>query len=281
MGNIWRVKFHRVILISILIIASLLALFPILMMLMNSFKTSAELAFNSWGLPELWTADNYIDLLAFNSNIITRTFMNSVFVTVTYTVLTLVISSLAAYAFSKLRFRGQNVLFFGLLATMMIPREITMPAIYLMFSRVNMLNSYSVQIFPGIANVFCLFMLRQYMNSLPDSIIEAALIDGAGYWKVFWRIMLPMSRPAIGAMAILVFLEKWNDYLWPSMLLTKPEVMPIMVILPTLNIGNSLYAIPWNLIMTGCVIVTIPLLIVFLIFQEQFMSSITIGAVKE
>ena len=281
MGNIWRVKFHRVILISILIIASLLALFPILMMLMNSFKTSAELAFNSWGLPELWTADNYIDLLAFNSNIITRTFMNSVFVTVTYTVLTLVISSLAAYAFSKLRFRGQNVLFFGLLATMMIPREITMPAIYLMFSRVNMLNSYSVQIFPGIANVFCLFMLRQYMNSLPDSIIEAALIDGAGYWKVFWRIMLPMSRPAIGAMAILVFLEKWNDYLWPSMLLTKPEVMPIMVILPTLNVGNSLYAIPWNLIMTGCVIVTIPLLIVFLIFQEQFMSSITIGAVKE
>jgi len=164
---------------------------------------------------------------------------------------------------------------------MMIPREITMPAIFLMFSKAKMLNTYTIQIVPGIANVFCLFMLRQYMDSLPGSMLEAATLDGANRIQIFRRIVLPLTKPALGAMAILTFLEKWNDYLWPSVLLTKKEVMPIMVILPTLNVGNSQYAIPWNLIMTGCAIVTLPLIIVFLIFQEQFMSSVTIGAVKE
>ena len=274
-------KTKKFVLIAILTIVSAFALAPILLMSMNSFKTSAELAGNSWGLPRNWTVDNYIDLVVFNSNLMVKAFFNSVYITISYTILTLLVSSLAAYAFSKLTFRGRNILFTFLLTTMMIPREITMPAIYLMFSRIGLLNSYSVQIFPGIANVFCLFMLRQYIKSIPDSLLEAALIDGAGYWKIFWKVVLPLTKPAIGAMAILVFLEKWNDFLWPSMLLTRQNIMPIMVILPTLNVGNSLYAIPWNLIMTGCVIVTFPLLVVFLAFQEQFMSSITIGALKE
>lgn len=93
--------------------------------------------------------------------------------------------------------------------------------------------------------------------------------------------MLPLTRPALGSLAILTFLGKWNDYLWPSLLLTKKEVMPIMVILPTLNTQSSVQSIPWNLIMTGCTIVTVPLIIVFLLFQEQFMSSVSLGAVKE
>ncbi|MDR0473714.1 MAG: carbohydrate ABC transporter permease [Treponema sp.] len=274
-------KVRKIILLAILVMASIFALTPILLMFMNSFKTSTELAGNSWGLPRNWTVINYIELVAFNSNVMVRAFFNSVYVTILYTLLTLLVSSLASYSFTKLSFKGCDILFVILLATMMIPREITMPAIYLMFSRVGLLNSYSVQIFPGIANVFCLFMLRQYMKSLPDSLLEAGLLDGAGYWKIFWKVILPISKPAVGAMAILVFLEKWNDYLWPSMLLTRQNIMPIMVILPTLNVGNSLYAIPWNLIMTGCVIVTFPLLVVFLAFQEQFMSSITIGAIKE
>ena len=276
-----RYNASKIALLIVMVLVSAFALAPILLMLMNSFKTSAELAGNSWGLPQLWTVENYIDLVVFNSGLIVRTFLNSVYVSVSYTVLTLLVSSLAAYAFSKLHFKGRNILFIVLLATMMIPREITMPAIFLMFSSVGMLNSYSVQIFPGIANVFCLFMIRQYMNSIPDSLLEAGLLDGSNYWKLFWKVVLPLARPAMGALAILVFLEKWNDFLWPSILLTRQEVMPIMVILPTLNVGTSLYAIPWNLIMTGCVIVTFPLLVVFLIFQEQFMSSITIGAVKE
>lgn len=257
------------------------AVVPILLMLVNSFKTGSELAKNAWGIPLFWTFSNYSSLVSFNSGILVRTFLNSVFVSVVYTLLTLIVSSLAAFAFSKYSFKGKNVIFIFLLATMMIPVEITIPAIYLMFSKVHMLNTYSVQIFPGIANVFCLFMLKQYMDSLPNSLLEAARLDGAGDISIYQKVVLPLVSPAIGALAILTFLGKWNDYLWPSMLLTRTEVMPIMVVLPTLNTGNSQWSTPWELVMAGCVIVTLPLIIVFFIFQDQFMSSVTIGAVKE
>ena len=257
------------------------AVVPILLMLVNSFKTGSELAKNACGIPSFWTISNYSSLVSFNSGILVRTFLNSVFVSVVYTLLTLIVSSLAAFAFSKYSFKGKNVIFIFLLATMMIPVEITIPAIYLMFSKVHMLNTYSVQIFPGIANVFCLFMLKQYMDSLPNSLLEAARLDGAGDISIYQKVVLPLVSPAIGALAILTFLGKWNDYLWPSMLLTRTEVMPIMVVLPTLNTGNSQWSTPWELVMAGCVIVTLPFILVFFIFQDQFMSSVTIGAVKE
>ncbi len=257
------------------------AVVPILLMLVNSFKTGSELAKNAWGIPSFWTFSNYSSLVSFNSGILVRTFLNSVFVSVVYTLLTLIVSRLAAFALYKYIIKGKNFKFIFLLATMMIPVEITIPAIYLMFSKVHMLNTYSVQIFPGIANVFCLFMLKQYMDSLPNSLLEAARLDGAGDISIYQKVVLPLVSPAIGALAILTFLGKWNDYLWPSMLLTRTEVMPIMVVLPTLNTGNSQWSTPWELVMAGCVIVTLPLIIVFFIFQDQFMSSVTIGAVKE
>ena len=274
-------RIEKSILLLIMCFFALVAIFPILMMLMNSFKTGAELAANAWGLPEKWSLANYKNLLTYSSGQLVRSFGNSVFVSVVYTVLTLFISSLAAYAFSKFRFKGKNAIFLLLLMTMMIPAEITIPAIYLMFSKVHMLNTYSIQIFPQIANVFCLFMFKQYMDSLPDSLLEAAKLDGAGEMQVYRKVLLPLVSPAMGAMAILVFLGKWNDYLWPSMLLTKTEVMPIMQILPTLNTGNTQWSVPWELIMAGCAVVTIPLIILFFVFQDEFMSSVTIGAVKE
>lgn len=271
----------RVILIFIFIILAVLALAPIVLMVLNSFKSSEELARNAWRFPEIPTIDNYKQLLEFNSGIIQRTFLNSLFVSITTMVCTIIVSSLAAYAFAKFNFKGKNILFLLLLGTMMIPGEITLPAIYLMFSKVGMLNTYAIQILPGIANVFSLFLLKQYMESVPDSVLEAARIDGASPTQIYRKIMLPMVTPAIGSLAILTFLQKWNDYLWPSMLLTKKEVMPIMVILPTLNVENNMFSIPWNIIMAGCTIVTLPLIIVFIIFQEQFMASVAMGAVKE
>jgi len=262
-------------------LASLLALLPLWVMLCDSLKTGSEIAVNSWGLPRVPTLSNYVDLISYNSGVMVRTFCNSLFVSTTYTLLTLALSCLAAFAFAKYRFRGRNAIFVILIMTMMIPAELTMPAIYLLFSRIGMLNTYSIQIFPGVANVFCLFMLKQYVESLPDSLIEAAKIDGAGHLYVFGKVVVPLSRPALGALAVLTFLGKWNDYLWPHILLTKTDVMPIMVILPTLNTSTSYYSIPWELILAGCTVITLPLIIVFLIFQEQFMASVTLGAVKE
>ncbi len=274
-------KIIKIFLTIVLVLISVIALLPVILMLFDSFKTGSEIAKNSWNIPKKWTFSNYKALMDYNSGIMVRTFINSLGISTIYTAITLIVASLAAFAFSKYRFKGNKVIFMLLLITMMVPGEITLPAIYLMFSKAHMLNTYSVQIFPGIANVFCLFMLKQYMDSLPNSLIEAARIDGAGEFYTYRKIIVPLCKPTIGALAILTFLGKWNDYLWPSMLLTKKEVMPIMVILPTLNTSNSTYSIPWELILTGCTIVTVPLIIVFLIFQEQFMASVTLGAVKE
>jgi len=151
-----------------------------------------------------------------------------------------------------------------------------------MMSRVRMIDTYSVQIFPGIAGVFGMYLLRQNMLNIHDSILEAARIDGAGESAVFFRIGLPMSSPAMGAFCILTGLGKFNDYVWPVFMVSSPVKMPIMAVLPMLTTGEtlSIFSKPWELIMAGCVVATIPLLVLFLCFQEKIMANITIGAVK-
>ena len=274
-------KLVRALFLFVLIAASLLVLFPVFIMLIDSCKTGSELAKNSWGLPKNWTFANYADLVKYNSGTLVRSYFNSIFVATTHTVLALLFSTLAAFAFAKFDFKGKNLIFVILLATMMVPSEITMPGIFLMFSKLKAMNTYSIQIFPGIASVFCMYMLRENIATIPDSLLESAEREGASTLQVFWKIIVPLARPAIGAMAILTFLGKWNDYLWPKMLLTKTEVMPIMTMLPTLSVDQSVYIVPWELMLAGCTLVSIPLIVVFLIFQDQFMSGITMGAVKE
>ncbi|GHU54351.1 sugar ABC transporter permease [Spirochaetia bacterium] len=264
-----------------LIVCCVVSLIPIMLMLMNSFKTGSELSANSWGWPRNFVFDNYTNLLSYNGGVIVRSYLNGLFVAISYTVLTIIISALAAFAFSKYKFPGHNIIFALLLATMMVPGEINVTPLYIFFSKIKWLNTYQVQIFPGLANVFCMFMLKQYMDGLPNSLLESARLDGAGHLTVFARILFPISAPAVGAMTILSFLGKWNDYLWPRIMLTKTNIMPIMVILPTLNTEDSQWSIPWEIIMAGCTVVVLPLIIVFFIFQKHFMSSIVIGSVKE
>ena len=254
---------------------------PIVLTVMNSFKTGSELVINSWGFPINFVLENYMRLITFSGGVLLRSYFNAIFVAVSYTILTIMISSLAAFSFSKFRFKGRNFIFACLLATMMIPIEITIPPLYIAFARIGWLNTYYVQIFPGIANVFCMFLLKQYMDGLPSSLMESARIDGANHLTVFSKIVFPISAPAIGALTILTFLSKWNDFLWPQIMLTDTRVMPIMVILPTLNDQDAVWSLPWELIMAGCTMVVIPIIIVFFAFQRHFMSSVVIGAVKE
>jgi ABC-type glycerol-3-phosphate transport system permease component len=250
-------------------------------MFMNSFKTGSELAANSWRWPRNFTTNNYSSLISYNGGLILRSYFNGLFVAISYTLCTIIVSSLAAFSFSKYKFKGNALIFTLLLATMMIPSEITIPPLFIMFSKIKWLNTYKVQIFPGIANVFCMFMLKQYMDGLPNSLIESARLDGAGHLVVFLKIIFPMCTPAVGALTILTFLGKWNDYLWPLTFLSSEKIMPIMVLLPNLNTNDIAWSIPWEILMAGCSIVIVPLIIVFFIFQKHFMSSIVIGAVKE
>lgn len=259
-----------------------LLIYPFLMMIMGSFKTGTELSANPAGIPRNPVIDNYIILATYNGGLMIRTFINSVFITLTYIVLTITVTSLAAFGFSKYRFKGRDMFFLLLLATMMVPRDILIPPLFILFRIVGLLDTYSVQILPEIANVFGLFMLRQFMLSMPDSVIESARIDGAGHFKTFFKVVFPMSAPALGALAILLFTHKWNDFLWPVLMVNTVSKLPISVILPNItNESGDVQAVPWELILTGCTVVTIPVIIVFFSMQDKVISSMTVGAVKE
>ena len=265
----------------LLIAVCLILLFPVYIMVSGSVKSAEELALNVIGIPKHPTLDNFKRLFALNSGLILRTYGNSLFVSTCYTALVVLIASLAGFAFSKFTFWGRDVLFMLLLITMMSPVELNITPLYLFFSKIRWLNTYRVQIIPGIANVFALFLMRQYMVSIPNSLIEAARIDGGSDFFVYGKVIMPISVPAVGALAILQFLSKWNELLFPRMMLTRERLMPIMVILPTLNEIESARSVPWELVLAGCTLVTIPLIIVFLLFQDKFLSSVTLGAVKE
>ncbi|GHV64226.1 sn-glycerol-3-phosphate transport system permease protein UgpE [Spirochaetia bacterium] len=264
----------------LIIIICFISIYPVFIMVSGALKTATELTYNVSGFPRQPTAENFFRLINFNGGLVLRTFGNSVFVSSCYTILVVIIASLAGFAFAKYKFPGRDALFILLLVTMMIPTELNITPLYLIFSKIKWLNTYYVQIFPGIANVFSMFLMRQYMLTIPDSLIEAARIDGAGDFFTFRCIILPISTPAIGALAILQFLSKWNELIMPRITLTKQELMPIMLILPTLNELDYARAVPWELVLAGCTLVTIPLIIVFLLFQNKFLASVTLGAVK-
>lgn len=267
---------------AILLVMVFISLYPIFVMTAGSFKSPTELNVNVAGWPIDPSFNNYHRLLNYNSGIVFRTYLNSIGVSIVYTIITIFVASLAAFAFAKYQFTGKKVLFLFLLATMMVPMEVNVTPLYLMFSKIGWLNTYQVQIIPGIANVFAMYMFRNYMAGVPDSIVEAARIDGAGHLRVYSRIVLPSVSPAVGAMAIITFLGKWNDYLMPKTMINRNEYMPIMVLLPQLKEGSSAsYFTPWEMLMAGCVLVALPLMVVFFIFQNKFMDSVTVGAVKE
>lgn len=263
-----------------MVVVSFFAIFPLYIMVMGSFKNTPELLLNSIGLPKSFAPTNYALLLNYNSGTILRTYFNAFFIASIYTLIALTFSSMAGYAFAKFNFKGKFALFMMFLLTMMVPQELLITPLYLIYSKVGWLNTYRVQIVTGIANVFAMFMFRKNMETIPDSLLESAKLDGATEWGIFRKIVVPVSRPVFGALTILVFLSKWNEFLIPKMLVSKTEKLPIMVIMPSLSVGDNMYALPWELVLTGCTLVIIPIVIIFLIFQDQFLASVTVGAIK-
>ena len=265
---------------ALLALVGIVSLYPLFMMVLNSFKSDTQVLVNPVGLPEPPTLESYRLMLTYHGGV-WRNFMVSVIVAVTSTIFGVFFAAMAGYALAKYRFRGRGVIFACLLATLMVPGEITIPGLYILFSRLQWLNSYQVQILPTVPTVFGVFLIRQYMLTLPDSLIDAARVDGAGHWAIFSRIMLPNARPIVGAVAILHFLGVWNSYLWPFLTTTRSEMQPIMVVLPSIRDTVVSFFVPWGIVMAGCVLATFPLIALFLRFQNWFMSGIAIGAVKE
>jgi len=258
-----------------------LAVYPFLVMLFGGFKTSGELSLNPAGIPKTPTVDNYVQLFTGHSGLMLRALFNSAFVTICFTLITVLFCALAGYAFAKYKFRGQNAIFAILIASMLIPAEVNLPILYILFSRIGWLNTYQVQILPGTASVLGMFMARQFMRALPTEVLESARVDGAGHWRTFWQIAMPMSTPVLGAIAILLAVQKWADYLWPRILISDPTMQPVMVMLPQLSAGDAgTFIIRYEILLAGAVVITLPILLVFLKFQNQLMTGTTAGAVK-
>ena len=265
---------------AILIVVVALSMYPLFVMVLNSFKTDSEINWNPAGLPEEWTLASYAAIFEYHGGMWVN-FLNSVIIATISTVLAVLLASMAAFAFAKYEFRGRNVIFALLLATMMVPFEITIPPLYIAFAKLGWLNTYQAMIVPTLASAFGLFLIRQYMFSIPSALLEAAHIDGANHWQLYWQIMVPTAAPILGAFAILHFLGVWNSYLWPLVVATERAIQPIMVVLPTLRDPVIGFLPVWGTIMAGSVLATLPIVVVFIVFQDRFMASVVVGAIKE
>jgi multiple sugar transport system permease protein len=184
---------------------------------------------------------------------------------------------MAAYVFSKIEFKGRNVLFFFFLATMMIPGQVTMIPNYLVLRNLGLLNTYVGVMLPSFFNAFGTFLLRQNMLTIPKSFSEAAIIDGASHFKIFSKIILPLSRPAIATLSIITFMGGWNSYLWPLIVLTDKNKMTLPI---GLSLLNGQYSGEYNLLMAGSLISIIPILIVYIFAQKYFMEGLNVGGLK-
>ncbi len=206
-----------------------------------------------------------------------KAILNSLFVSITFTVITVLSSSMAAFAIAKIRFKGSGAVFRMYLMSMMIPTQITLIPLFIIMSRLNLTNTYTSVISPSIFSAFSIFLLVQNLRSLPDDFMEAAKIDGASLWTIFLRIIMPMEKPVLATLVITTFMGAWNDYLWPLVMLSDKNKMTLTLALNTLN---GQYGTEYNVLMAGCLISMIPIIVVYIIAQTQMKKGITAGGVK-
>ncbi|MGH1524201.1 carbohydrate ABC transporter permease [Leifsonia sp. L25] len=260
---------------------AILAVYPFAVMAFGGFKSPGELTSNPGGLPQSPTFANFIALFTGATGAqMWRALFNSVIVAIPFTALTVLLCAMAGYAFARYKFRGRGVLFAILIASMLVPAEVNIPSLYLFFAQIDWLNSYQVQILPGTASVLGMFMARQFMAGIPGEVLEAARVDGAGHWRTFWQVALPMSTPVLGAIAVLTFVAKWSEYLWPRIMVSDPDYQPVMVLLPALSTGADGYIVHYEILLAGALVITLPLLLIFLRYQDKLMAGTTAGAVR-
>ncbi|HEV3497492.1 MAG TPA: carbohydrate ABC transporter permease [Actinomycetes bacterium] len=286
-----RVRPGRVVRYLVLSAGAVLFVAPFLYMVSSSFQPLSEI----FSYPPKWiptnpTLENYTGFFG-SGHQIGRWILNSAFTTATITILQLFFSSLVAYTFAKRTFPGRAFLFFLGLATMMLPAQVTIIPNYLILKGIPLfggndlagvgghgwLDSFWGIIVPNLVNPFGIFLLRQYMKSIPDELLDAARIDGAGHFKIYWKVILPLSRPALAALAIFTFQFWWGALFWPLIIISSPQLY-------TLPLGLALFQeqnrTVWNLIMAGSVLAAIPLIAAFLIFQRQFVRGISLSGMK-
>jgi multiple sugar transport system permease protein len=259
-----------------LAVAAVFALGPLLWMLSVSFMQPGESnALPPPLLPASPTLHNYQQLLA-NTGI-GRYFVNSLVVASGVTATSLLFNLMAGYAFAKLKFKGRDRLFQALLAALVIPGQVAMMPLFLLLKQMGLVNTWAGVILPGMAGVFGIYLVRQYARSLPDALLEAARMDGAGEWRIFWLIVLPMLRPVIATLAVFGFLGSWNDFMWPLIVLTDADLHTLPVAVAALS---REHVADGELMMAGAVVTVLPVLLLFLALQKHYMGGLLVGSVK-
>lgn len=261
-----------------LAVGATVMLLPFVWMIMSSFMTSQEIITR----PLTWfPAEPGLDAYSGLRDAIPlgRMYLNSMIVTTLTTLGILLTSSLAGYGFAKFRFPGRDILFLIVLATMMIPFFVVLIPIFYMISKFGWINSYPGLIVPNIVTAFGIFLMRQYMLSLPDEILDAARVDGASEFEIYWRIVLPLSTPVIGALAILAFVYQWNNFLWPLVVARSDDMWTVPVGLNALRVYASSAQVV-NMQMAGATLGVVPVILVFLALQRYFVRGIALTGVK-
>jgi multiple sugar transport system permease protein len=267
-----RVRLGHLGLHVLLLGGSVVMLLPFLWMLSTSLKEPREIfTFPPTWIPSPIAWANYAQ--TWRAMPFGRFYLNSFVVATSVTALQLLSSSLAAFAFARLRFRGRNAIFLLFLATLMVPFQVTMLPNFILMRYLGWYNTYQALILPPAFSAFSTFLMRQYMLGLPLDLDEAARMDGANSWRIWWQIILPLSGPVLAALAIFTFLGSWNDFLWPLIITDSLEMRTLPV---GLSAFQGQYGVRWNLLMAGSVIAMLPVLVVYMIGQRYFIRGITL-----
>jgi multiple sugar transport system permease protein len=272
-----RDRTARIVLYAILILGLLLVVGPFGWMALASFKPEAEIraAPPTWW-PHVWTLANYDNL--FTRLDFPRYFANSVVVAALTTAGNLLFCSLLGYALAKLTFPGRRVLFLTVMGMLMVPGMVLFVPQFVLVSNLGLVDSYAGLVLPFLAGPVGVFLMRQFLLSIPDELLEAARVDGAGEWRIFWRVVLPLCRPALATLGILTFLTSWNNFLWPLVVATTDDKYTLPVALALFSVGQ--HRADFGLLLAGAVVVVLPVLIVFLLLQRHFMRGIATTGLK-
>lgn len=260
-----------------LVVGLVVTLAPFIWMLLGSFKTQGELLQRpiTW-LPQAPTLDNYRTWL---SQLNFGQYFTNSFVVAFFVVLgNIVFCSMVGYALAKMNFAGKKILFTLVMLTLMVPGVVTLVPMFVLVSNLGLVNTYPALILPFLAGPLGVFLMRQFMLGIPDALIEAARIDGAGEFRVFFRIVLPQCGPPIATLAILTFLGSWNNFLWPLVVAQSDKMYTLPVALSLYSVGsNGTY---YGLLMAGSVLVVTPILLLFLLLQRYFVQGIAMTGIK-
>ncbi|OOG28400.1 ABC transporter permease [Enterococcus casseliflavus] len=259
-----------------LLLMTTIWLVPLLYGVLTSFKSEMELMTAGFKiLPIEWVLTNYTELLVNNTSTpLVRWFLNSMLIAISHTLLVLIVVSFSAFAYSRLHFRGKNVLFSFLLATMMFPSVVNLIPLYKIVDIFGWVNTPLAMIVPGAAGVFNIFLVKQFMDNIPKDFDEAAQIDGASEFTIFTRIILPLIKSVLLVVSLFSFTGSWNDFLWPSIVFNDIEKMPIT---SGLRLLQGMYQAQPTLLMAGALIAIIPTFLLYLFAQKYFLQSMSLS----